>query len=230
MATTTITLNDINKHIKTVKNIEIKLDVNSDFEQTYAIPKKIGNYTKVESQQNDPKEKKKTYNPGDIIEIPESLTKHCNLDNFYIFGVSYKFNLIESIFYNIDPKFKFESDTKKGEIVSEFKDLLKQNINHLTASKKAKMVKHIDTNTFNNEYIDLCVNYFNGTGNDNEGKLNIICLDVDDNKKYCVNQLSGTDNNIVIIKLYEKYLPLMHMFGESPNYSLCSSLLSNFGD
>ena len=214
----TITLNDINKHIKSVKNIEIKLNINNDFEQSNTIPKRVGNYVKVEKENDGNIKKKQTYNVGDIIEIPEEITKIWNWENFYIYGVSHKNSLIESIFYHMDSNFKFENDTSKLKIVNEFKELLKNSLNE----KKNLLSKKIDNNEFDNEYIDLCAKYFN---------INILCIDVDDNKFHISRDLSEDKDSIdkiIIVKMFSKYLPVLHMFGEKPNYSTCSVISSYF--
>ena len=152
---------------------------------------------------------------GDIIEISSELTKIWDWDNFYIFGVSPKHSLIESIFYNIDPNFKFENDTNKTKIVNEFKDLLKNSLNE----KKNSLTKKIDNDDYDNDYIDLCAKYFN---------INILCIDVDDNKFHISNDLSEGIDKIILVKMYSKYLPVLHMFGEKPNYSTCSIISSYF--
>lgn len=217
----TITLNDINKQIKSVKNIDIKLAISPEFEQAVNIPKRVGNYEKPEEMPKN-KENKRKYNPGDIIELPSCLTDICNLDNYYIYCVSEKNCLIESIFYNIDANFKLENEATKTVILNEFKELLKTHIgNKKLLSEKNRLSKLIDNNVYNNEYIEFCADYF---------KINILCVDVDNNNYNIAKELSGNDKNIIIVKQDNIYMPMLHMFGELPNYSLCSMIVSKFND
>lgn len=205
-----ILLNDITKQIKAGKNVSPKLNINIHFEQNKTIPKRMGNYVDTIEQ---PDMGPIIYSEGDIIDIPNNLTNICNLDNYYIFGVSHENHLLESIFYNIDNSFKFEEPTKKTEIVEEFKNLLKD-----ANSKKAEM---IFSNNFNNVYIDMCSTYFN---------INILCINCDDNSYSISKELNSSIETIIIVNIFNKYLPLLHLFGEKPSYSLCSTIIKYFNN
>ena len=206
-----IVLNDITKQIKGGKHFKLNLNINAIFEQTNSIPKRNGEYISLEEIEltSDTNE----YEEGDIIDIPCNLTNICNLDNYYILGVSHRYNLLEAIFYNLDDKFKFENESKKNLILNEFKDLLKNKF-----PKKSDMIFN---DKYSNEYINMCADYFN---------INILCIDCTNNSYHIYKELNSDDKIIVLVKMYSKYLPLLHVFGETPNYSLCSIILKYFND
>jgi hypothetical protein len=206
-----VVLNDITKQIKAGKSININLNVLKKFEQSNIIPKRTGDYVEPNKQVECANESK--YEEGDIIDIPSSLTNICNLDNYYILGVSYKYHLLEAIFYNMDEKFKFEDDTKKEQILIEFRELLKEKY-----PKKADMIMN---DRYDLEYINMCADYFN---------INILCIDCDNNSYQIYSELNSNEQIIILVNMYSKYLPLLHIFGEKPNYSLCSTILKYFND
>jgi hypothetical protein len=207
----TIVLNDITKQIKAGKNVDFKLDIIERFEQYRVIPERSGTYVSPVEKQSI--ESVNIYDEGDIIDIPSGLTNICNLDNYYILGVSHKFHLLESVFYNIDEKFKFEDDSKKVSILDEFKELLKID-NQKNGNK-------IMEDNYDMDYMRMCAKYFN---------INILCIDCDNNS-YCITEeLSGDKQTIILVNMYSKFLPLLHIFGEKPNYSLCSTIIKYFND
>lgn len=218
-----ITLNDINKQIKSSKKISINLNINTNFEQENKIPKRLGNYVK----KDESKEKvNKLYKEGDIIEIPEMLTNIYNLDNYYLYGVSHQNDLIESILFNIDDNYKFENNIEKNNIIKELKELLKNDIDKRIQEddkffnkKKEDIVKMIDTNNFTNTYIKFLAMYFN---------INILIVNLDDNNYYITEELSSSKRCIIIVKYNTKFVPLLHMFNNSSNYSICSTFLKHF--
>jgi hypothetical protein len=218
-----ITLNDINKQIKSSKKISINLNINSNFEQENKIPKRLGDYIKKEETKE---QINKLYKEGDIIEIPEILTNIYNLDNYYLYGVSHDNDLIESILFNIDENYKFENNIEKNNIIKELKDLLKNDIDSKLQSdgkffkiKKEEIVKMIDTNNFTNTYIKLLGMYFN---------INILIVNLDDNNYYIAEELTSNKSCIIIVKYNTKFVPILHMFNNSSNYSICSTFLKHF--
>jgi len=206
-----VVLNDITKQIKSGKSVEVNINVLGQYEQCNTIPKRMGDYTSHVKELSV--EQVDKYDEGDILDIPSSLANICNIDNYYILGVSYKYHLLEAIFYNMDDNFKFEDDTKKAQILSEFRELLKEQY-----PKKADMIMN---DRYDAEYITMCAEYFN---------ITILCIDCDNNSYLITSELNGNKPTIILVSMYSNYLPLLHVFGEKPNYSLCSTIIKHFTD
>ena len=96
----------------------------SEFEQPKKIPKKVVNPDKLL-----PDEEEKTidtnvlkYRKDEIINLPSSLDKFFDLNNYYTFGVKQDESFIYSLIYCIDSNFKFLSE-KDQDPISQIKIL-----------------------------------------------------------------------------------------------------------
>ena len=106
----------------------------------------------------------------------------------------------------MDEKFKFEDDTKKEQILIEFRELLKEKY-----PKKADMIMN---NRYDLEYVNMCADYFN---------INILCIDCDNNSYQIYSELNSNEQIIILVNSDRKNILLQKFLtesvGKSPNAS-----------
>lgn len=204
-------LNDIThtvKHSKNTCNLD-QLEINEKFIQMDSIPENMIKIDTVETIV--PVEKKVVrFKENEIIEVPSLFTDMLDMNNFYMYGT---FNVIDSIMYIIDKSHKLKSIQERKDAIESFKQDLILNISSLLTKypyykdnnyKKNKLEMSVKKETYDKCVLKLLCDY--------KG-INIAIID--SNTKYYIYLESEeiSNHNIILIKLDNHLLPLIHIYG-----------------
>ena len=217
-----LTIGSITKKIKSnQQNVKITLNVNPEFEQTNVIKKRLKqNLNKLVNEETNIDSGDIIFKEGEVINIPkkiDDLFDNLLYDNYYLYGISINnLSFLNSLLYVIHKDFKFKdtnsqnkfSEQLKINIIKEldvfFKDKKYSKLNF----KKAEMTSNIENNNFENSLLHYLSDMYN---------INLIVLDYYKFSYYCGNNYDSDNNNVIIIKYNDIYLPLIHIFGEYPD-------------
>ena len=219
-------LNDITHTVKHSKNIcnTDQLNIDPSFIQSTTIPE---NTIKINSPDTlTPVEKKVvTFKPNEIIEVPSLFTDMLDMNNFYMYGT---FNVIDSIMYIIDKSHKLKSIQERKDSIESFKQDLILNISSLLTKypyykdnnyKKNKLEMSVKKETYDRTVLKLLCDY--------KG-INIVIID-SHTKYYIYLESEETSNqNVILIKLDNHLLPLIHVYGYIFNNEETSNIVKLF--
>jgi len=218
-----ITIGNITKRIKSNKqNIKINLDVNSDFEQNSIIKKRIKQNLELLKKDdiNDSNKGDIIYNDSEVINIPKKLDDlfdNLLCDNYYLYGISINnVSFINSLLYILLSDFKFKNSKDqqqfsiqlKNNLLKELSTYFKNNKYSKLNYKKQNMEENIENNIFENAELHYISDYYS---------INLILLDYYKFTYYTGGNYNEDNNNIIIVKYNDIYLPIIHIFGESPS-------------
>ena len=228
-----ITIGHITKLVKNNKqNIKIKLNVNKDFEQTNIIHKRNKQHLdkiKVDETSTIDDQCDIIYNENEVINIPKKLDNlfdNLLCDNYYLYGISINSgSFINSLLYVILSDFKFKTNTDqlkfslqlKTNLISELPDYFKKNKYSNNGFKLNNIEENIENNIFENSELHYISEYYN---------INIIVLDYYKFSYYTGLNYNESNNNVIIIKYNDIYLPLIHIFGEHPDNLLYKCIIN----
>ena len=218
-----ISIGNITKRIKSNKqNIKINLDVNSDFEQNSIIKKRIKQNLDLlkKDEINDSNTGDIIYNDSEVINIPKKLDElfdNLLCDNYYLYGISINnVSFINSLLYILLSDFKFKNSKDQQQfsiqlkinLLKELPTYFKNNKYSKLNYKKQSMEDNIENNLFENAELHYISDYYN---------INIIVLDYYKFSYYTGGNYIEDNNNIIVVKYNDIYLPMIHIFGESPS-------------
>ena len=218
-----ISIGNITKRIKSNKqNIKINLDVNSDFEQNSIIKKRIKQNLELLKKDdiNDSNKGDIIYNDSEVINIPKKLDElfdNLLCDNYYLYGISINnVSFINSLLYILLSDFKFKNSKDqqqfsiqlKNNLLKELSTYFKNNKYSKLNYKKQSMEDNIENNLFENAELHYISDYYS---------INLIVLDYYKFTYYTGGNYNEDNNNIIIVKYNDIYLPIIHIFGESPS-------------
>ena len=218
-----ISIGNITKRIKSNKqNIKINLDVNSDFEQNSIIKKRIKQNLELLKKDdiNDSNKGDIIYNDSEVINIPKKLDDlfdNLLCDNYYLYGISINnVSFINSLLYILLSDFKFKNSKDqqqfsiqlKNNLLKELSTYFKNNKYSKLNYKKQNMEENIENNIFENAELHYISDYYS---------INLILLDYYKFTYYTGVNYNEDNNNIIIVKYNDIYLPIIHIFGESPS-------------
>ena len=218
-----ITIGNITKKIKSnQQNVKINLVINPEFEQTNVIRKR----TKQNLDKLKVEEKKDTelgdiiFRENEVINIPKKLDDlfdNLLCDNYYLYGISINSSsFLHSLLYILHKEFKFKdhkdqvkfSTQLKEDLVKELDEYFKNNKYGKLGFNKTSMLNNIENNNFESAELHYLSDYYN---------INTIVLDYYKFIYYRGENYNSDNNNIIIIKYNDIYLPLIHIFGEHPD-------------
>ena len=218
-----ITIGNITKKIKSnQQNVKINLVVNPEFEQTNVIRKR----TKQNLDKLKVEEKTDTelgdiiFRENEVINIPKKLDDlfdNLLCDNYYLYGISINSSsFLHSLLYILHKEFKFKdhkdqvkfSTQLKEDLVKELDEYFKKNKYGKLGFNKTNMLNNIENNNFESAELHYLSDYYN---------INTIVLDYYKFIYYRGENYNSDNNNIIIIKYNDIYLPLIHIFGEHPD-------------
>ena len=218
-----ISIGNITKRIKSNKqNIKINLDVNPEFEQNRIIKKRIKQNLDLlkKDEINDNNKGDIIYNDSEVINIPKKLDDlfdNLLCDNYYLYGISINnVSFINSLLYILLSDFKFKNSKDqqqfsiqlKNNLLKELSTYFKNNKYSKLNYKKQSMEDNIENNLFENAELHYISDYYS---------INLIVLDYYKFTYYTGGNYNEDNNNIIIVKYNDIYLPLIHIFGESPS-------------
>jgi len=228
-----ITIGNITNRVKSNKqNIKINLNVNLDFEQSNIIKKRLKqNLDKLDIEEtssiNDQGDI--IYNENEVINIPKKLDNlfdNLLCDNYYLYGISINsFSFINSLLYVILSDFKFKNNSDqlkfskqlKNNLISELPNYFKKNKYSKKGFKLNSIEENIENNSFENSELHYISDYYT---------INLIVLDYYKFSYYTGLNYDESNNNVIIIKYNDIYLPLIHIFGEHPDNLLYKCIIN----
>lgn len=219
-----ITIGNVTKRIKSNKqNIKIKLNVNPEYEQNNIIKKRIKQNTDVlkknDSHSDDNSKGDIMYNDSEVINIPKKLDDlfdNLLCDNYYLYGISINnVSFLNSLLYILLSEFKFKNSKDQQQFSIQLKiNLLKELPTYFKNNKYSKLnykkqgiEDNIENNLFENAELHYLSDYYS---------INIIVLDYYKFTYYTGGNYNEDNNNIIIVKYNEIYIPMIHIFGEFP--------------
>jgi hypothetical protein len=218
-----ISIGNITKRIKSNKqNIKINLDVNSDFEQNSIIKKRIKQNLDLlkKDEINDNNKGDIMYNDSEVINIPKKLDDlfdNLLCDNYYLYGISINnVSFLNSLLYILLSDFKFKNSKDQQQfsiqlkinLLKELSTYFKNNKYSKLNYKKQSMEDNIENNLFENAELHYLSDYYS---------INLIVLDYYKFTYYTGGNYNDNNNNIIIVKYNDIYLPMIHIFGETPS-------------
>ena len=218
-----ISIGNITKRIKSNKqNIKINLDVNSAFEQNSIIKKRIKQNLDLlkKDEINDNNKGDIMYNDSEVINIPKKLDDlfdNLLCDNYYLYGISINnVSFLNSLLYILLSDFKFKNSKDQQEfsiqlkinLLKELSTYFKNNKYSKLNYKKQSMEDNIENNLFENAELHYLSDYYS---------INLIVLDYYKFTYYTGGNYNDNNNNIIIVKYNDIYLPMIHIFGETPS-------------
>ena len=221
-----ITIGNVTKRIKSNKqNIKIKLNVTPEFEQNNVIKKRTKQNTDVlkkdDSHYSDDNSKGDImYNESEVINIPKKLDDlfdNLLCDNYYLYGISINnVSFLNSLLYILLSDFKFKNSKDQQQFSIQLKiNLLKELPTYFKNNKYSKLnykkqgiEDNIENNIFENAELHYLSDYYS---------INIIVLDYYKFTYYTGSNYNEDSTNIIIVKYNDIYLPMIHIFGESPS-------------
>ena len=234
MASITTTL--ITKLVKNnSQTININLKTHPEFEQGCDF-KVFKNNTQIIPMDFHKKEKKEldttceiAFSENSIINIPKKLNdlfdNHIS-DNYYLFGLPKKNSFLMALLYIISHDFKLKKD---GNDKNKFIDILLQDLvrelpkYYKEGSYSSKNLSHnkIEENLRNNSIDKGVVYYISDYYN-----INLILLDYNTMRYHIGLDYSEDKKNVIIIKNYQDYIPLIHIYGEHPSNLIFKSIIN----
>ena len=120
------------------------------------------------------------------------------------------------LLYILHKEFKFKeqkeqvkfSSQLKEDLVKELEQYFKNNKYSKLGFNKSSMTTNIENNNFENPEVHYLSDYYN---------INVIVLDYYKFVYYRGDNYNSENNNIIIVKYNDIYLPLIHIFGEHPD-------------
>tara|TARA_B110001469_G_scaffold126761_2_gene145319 strand:- start:1289 stop:2194 length:906 start_codon:yes stop_codon:yes gene_type:complete len=216
-----VTIGNITNRIKSNKqNIKINLNVNPEFEQQNTIPKRV-------KKSLDKLKKEPIETPGDInycenevINIPnklDNLFDNLLCDNYYLYGIPISsHSFLSSLLYVILGDFKFKTVTEQSKFAVQLSESLKDDIDKYFKTnkyssigyKKMSMIDNIENGVWENSELHYLSDYYN---------INLIILDYYKFTYHSGQNYNEKNNNVIIVKYNDIYLPFIHIFGEYPS-------------
>jgi len=220
-----LSIGNITKRIKSNKqNINISLNVNSEFEQSNTIKKRIkqnlDNLKDISKGSDILDQGDIVYNENEVINIPKKLDDlfdNLLCDNYYLYGISINsVSFLNSLLYILLSDFKFKNNAEqhkfsqqlKENLINELGNYFKKNKYSKMNFKKNEMESNIEHNIFQSSELHYLADYYN---------INLVILDYYKFSYYTGNNYDEKNNNIIIVKYNDIYLPLIHIFGEFPD-------------
>ena len=217
-----VTIGNITKRIKSNKqNIKIDLNVNNEFEQSNIIKKRVKqNLDKINVSEIVKDHGDIIYNEHEVINIPKKLDNlfdNLLFDNYYLYGISiHSVSFINSLLYIILSDFKFKNNGEqkkfsiqlKNNLITDLGSYFKKNKYSKNDFKKSLMEENIENNIFECSELHYISDYYN---------INLVVLDYYKFTYYTGSNYNESNNNVIIIKYNDIYLPLIHIFGEYPD-------------
>lgn len=217
-----ISIGNITNRIKSNKqNIKINLNVTPEFEQNNIIKKRTKQNLDLLKKDNTDTNSKGDiiYNESEVINIPKKLDDlfdNLLCDNYYLYGISINnVSFLNSLLYILLSDFKFKNSKDQQQFSNQLKiNLLKELPTYFKNNKYSKfnykkqnMEDNIENNIFENGELHYLSDYYS---------INIIVLDYYKFKYYTGVNYNEDNNNIIIVKYNDIYLPMIHIFGEFP--------------
>ena len=218
-----ITIGNITKLVKSNKqNIKININVKSEFEQNNVIKKRTKQNIDVLKKDElvDNSKGDIMYNDSEVINIPKKLDDlfdNLLCDNYYLYGISINnVSFLNSLLYILLSDFKFKnskdqqqfSSHLKINLLKELPEYFKNNKYSKLKYKKQSIEDNIENNLFENAELHYLSDYYS---------INIILLDYYKFTYYTGSNYNEDSTNIIIVKYNDIYLPMIHIFGESPS-------------
>jgi hypothetical protein len=218
-----ITIGNVTKRLKSNKqNIKIKLNVNSEFEQNNVIKKRTKQNVDIlkKDDSSDNSNGDIMYNDSEVINIPKKLDDlfdNLLCDNYYLYGISINnVSFINSLLYILLTDFKFKNSKDQQQfsiqlkinLLNELPTYFKNNKYSKLNYKKQSIEDNIENNMFENAEIHYLSDYYS---------INLIVLDYYKFTYYTGENYKEDRTNIIIVKYNDIYLPMIHIFGESPS-------------
>jgi len=218
-----ITIGNVTKRIKSNKqNIKIKLNVTPDFEQNNVIKKRTKQNTDVlkKDESDDNSKGDIMYNEYEVINIPKKLDDlfdNLLCDNYYLYGISINnVSFLNCLLYILLSEFKFKNSKDQQQFSIQLKiNLLKELPTYFKNNKYSKLnykKQGIEDNIVNNIFENAELHYLS-----DYYSINIIVLDYYKFTYYTGDNYNEESTNIIIVKYNDIYLPMIHIFGESPS-------------
>ena len=222
---------------KLVKNNSQKININlktyPEFEQgcDFKIFKSKSKIIPMDFHKKEKKEIDTTcdiaFIENGIINIPKKLNDlFDNLisDNYYLFGLPKKNNFLMALLYILSPDFKLKKDDKNKFIEILLNDLSKELPNYFRDGKysdkgfsRAGIQKGLENNDINRGLVYFISDYYN---------INLILLDYNTMLYQIGADYSEDKKNVIIIKNYQDYIPLIHIYGEFPSNLIFKSIIN----
>ena len=220
-----LSIGNITKRIKSNKqNIKISLNVNPEFEQSDTIKKRVKqNLDNLKDENIDNTildQGDIVYNENEVINIPKKLDNlfdNLLCDNYYLYGISINsVSFLNSLLYILLSDFKFKNNAEqqtfsqqlKDNLINELGSYFKKNKYSKMNFKKSSMESNIENNIFQSSELHYLADYYT---------INLVVLDYYKFSYYTGNNYNENNNNVIIVKYNNIYLPLIHIFGESPD-------------
>ena len=218
-----ITIGNVTNRVKSNKqNIKINLHVNSEFEQSNTIKKRHKqNLDKLKTDDEDTIDKGDImYNEHEVINIPKKLDDlfdNLLCDNYYLYGISINLvSFLNSLLYILLSEFKFKnkkdqhqfSEQLKINLVKELPLYFKNNKYNKLGFKRQDMETNIENNIFENAELHYLSDYYS---------INLIIIDYYKFTYHTGTNYNDSNNNVIVIKYNDIYLPMIHIFGEFPS-------------
>jgi hypothetical protein len=218
-----ITIGNITKLVKSNKqNIQIKLNTITEFEQNNIIKKRTKQNIDIlkKDESSDNSKGDIMYNDSEVINIPKKLDDlfdNLLCDNYYLYGISINnVSFLNSLLYILLSDFKFKNSKDQQQFSSHLKiNLLKELPEYFKNNKYSKLnykkqsiEDNIENNLFENAELHYLSDYYS---------INLIVLDYYKFTYYTGINYNESNNNIIIVKYNDIYLPMIHIFGESPS-------------
>ena len=216
-----VTIGNITQRIKSNKqNIKINLTVNPEFEQQNKIPKRVKQ--SLDKLKKEPIEAHGDicYNENEVINIPKKLDNlfdNLLCDNYYLYGIPISsHSFLSSLLYIILEDFKFKTVSEQSKYALQLLESLKNDIDKYFKTKKyssigykkTSMIDNIENGIWENPEIHYLSDYYN---------INLIIIDYYKFTYHCGQNYNEQNNNVIIVKYNDIYLPFIHIFGEYPS-------------
>ena len=216
-----VTIGNITNRIKSNKqNIKINLNVNPEFEQQNTIPKRVKQTLYNIKKDSDDPPGDISYCENEIVNIPKKLDNlfdNLLCDNYYLYGIPISSNsFLSSLLYIILGDFKFKTISEQSKYALQLSESLKNDIDKYFKTKKyssigykkTSMIDNIENGIWENPEIHYLSDYYN---------INLIIIDYYKFTYHCGQNYNEQNNNVIIVKYNDIYLPFIHIFGEYPS-------------
>ena len=216
-----VSIGNITNRIKSNKqNIKINLNVNTDFEQTNSIPKRIKQTLLKNNKEPNETTSDIDYNENEVINIPKKINMifdNLLCDNYYLYGIPINSNsFLNSLLYVILSDFKFKTVTEQSKysvqllesLLNDIDTYFKNNEYSSIGYKKSMMIENIKNGIWDTPELHYLTDYYN---------INLIILDYYKFTYQCSQNYNEHNNNVIIVKYNTMYLPFIHIFGEYPS-------------
>lgn len=164
-----------------------------------------------------------------IINIPKKLNDLFDnqiSDNYYLFGLPKKNSFLMALLYILSHDFKLK---KNGNDKDKFIEVLLQDLIRELPKyfkdggysaknfSRTKIEENLTKNSIDRGVVYYISDYYN---------INLILLDYNTMKYHIGVDYSEEKNNVIIIKNYQDYIPLIHIYGEHPSNLIFKSIIN----